>query len=540
MALWNLKDKKILIIDDFAEMRSMMRTMVVAYGAEKIVQAKDGDEAIEALGSHSFDIVLCDYNLGEGKDGQQVLEEAKHRNLLSAQTVFIMVTAENTSEMVMGALEFQPDAYLSKPVTKDVMQVRLKRLLDKKDSMKAIHTAMDKNNYASVLQLCDQYLQADGKYRLEILKIKSEALVKSAAYDEAQRLYEQILEERELPWAQFGIGKVHYYRKEYDEAAETFREVISNNEAFVSAYDWLAKAQEQLGDTAAAQVTLAEAIERSPKSLLRQRALADAAEKNEDYVTTEKARKKAVRVGKGSVLKMASDYTGLAKVLVKNNTAKDALRVIDSIKYEFKDNPQADLEATITSSAVHAAMGNKQKSEEALEKSLKLAASHPEMVSADLGMELAETCLKNGRKEEANELIRTVVKNHHDDKEVLDKITHVYQEAGVESEGEELIKQTQKDIVRINNQGVELIKQGKLDESIDFFTKAAKGMPQNPIINLNAAQSLIMQMKETRATKPLIARALSYIQAAQHSSSHQEWYSQLMGECRELSASITK
>jgi predicted Zn-dependent protease len=185
-------------------------------------------------------------------------------------------------------------------------------------------------------------------------------------------------------------------------------------------------------------------------------------------------------------------------------------------------------------------MGNTQKSEEAMEKSLKLATSNPELVSADVGMELAETCLKNGRKDEANELIRTVVKNHHEDKEVLGKITQVYQDAGVEAEGEELIKQTQKDIVSINNQGVELIKQGKLSESIEFFSKAVKGMPQNPIINLNAAQSLIMEMKDSKATKPKVARALSYIKVAQHSEKHQDWANQLMGECRELSASLPR
>lgn len=112
MALWNLKGRTILVVDDFPEMRSMLRSMLAMYGADTIEQARNGEEAIGRMQARRFEIVLCDYNLGEGKDGQQVLEDAKRRDLLPYDTTFVMVTAENTPEMVMGALEYQPDAYL--------------------------------------------------------------------------------------------------------------------------------------------------------------------------------------------------------------------------------------------------------------------------------------------------------------------------------------------------------------------------------------------------------------------------------------------
>ena len=88
MALWTLTDKTILIVDDFAEMRSLMRSMVAAFGARHIEVAANGEDAVAALESRRFDIILCDYNLGDGKDGQQVLEEAHHRNLLPCSTTF--------------------------------------------------------------------------------------------------------------------------------------------------------------------------------------------------------------------------------------------------------------------------------------------------------------------------------------------------------------------------------------------------------------------------------------------------------------------
>ena len=54
--LWTLKGKKILTVDDFPGMRSMLRSMLTAYGADNITEASNGEEAVSQLASNSFDI----------------------------------------------------------------------------------------------------------------------------------------------------------------------------------------------------------------------------------------------------------------------------------------------------------------------------------------------------------------------------------------------------------------------------------------------------------------------------------------------------
>ena len=116
--------KKVLLVDDFRNFIITMRNMLASLGFVIIDTANDGEEAVSRIMSRRYDIVLCDYNLGPGKDGQQVLEEVKQRQLLSPLTIFMMVTAENSLEMVMGAAEYQPDEYLIKPFTKQVLEKR--------------------------------------------------------------------------------------------------------------------------------------------------------------------------------------------------------------------------------------------------------------------------------------------------------------------------------------------------------------------------------------------------------------------------------
>ena len=127
-ASFNLQGQKILIVDDLVEARSALKSMLTVLGADDVYSATDGREAVEYIMEHDFDLVLSDYNLGKGKDGQQILEEARYTNRLRATASFVMITGENAVDRVMGALEYDPDAYVTKPFTLSILRERLYRL----------------------------------------------------------------------------------------------------------------------------------------------------------------------------------------------------------------------------------------------------------------------------------------------------------------------------------------------------------------------------------------------------------------------------
>jgi DNA-binding response OmpR family regulator len=58
--------------------------------------------------------VLCDYNLGDGMDGQELLERRK-TGTLPLSTIWIMITGERKYERVVAAAEMAPDDYILKP-----------------------------------------------------------------------------------------------------------------------------------------------------------------------------------------------------------------------------------------------------------------------------------------------------------------------------------------------------------------------------------------------------------------------------------------
>jgi len=534
MALWTLKGTKILVIDDYAEMRSMLRGMLIAYGAEDIKQAANGEDAIEQIANHQFDIILCDYNLGEGKDGQQVLEEAKYREILPLATTFIMVTAENTSRMVMGAIDYQPDAYLAKPVTKVILQNRLKKILEKKAFTKNISTQIDKKEYGKASKLCDEAMTDHPALQLELQNLKYKLLTTIGDSDGAEALCKEVLADRDIPWAQLGLAKVYFSQQKYDETKALLEEIIANNSDFVAAYDWLSKTQKKLGDSQGAEETLAKAIERSPKSLVRQRELGALAVLNDNNTVAERACRDAMLIGKHSVLKKANDYVNYSQALVKNNKGKEALRIADRIKGAFKGDHDASLQAEICKSTVHQELGNEDKAKASVDAALVLYEKYGPNFSSGAGIALAKNCLKYNKGEEADTIIKDVAKNNHEDKAVLAEINQTYEDAGLAGKAEEAIAAAVGEIAEINNEGVRLINEGKIAESIELFKKAADALPLNHTINLNAAQSYILLMKKEGANTQHINQAMFYLEAVKDVDAVKKKYNELMSSCREI------
>jgi Flp pilus assembly protein TadD len=116
-------------------------------------------------------------------------------------------------------------------------------------------------------------------------------------------------------------------------------------------------------------------------------------------------------------------------------------------------------------------------------------------IANDLKLELARSYIINGEKEKGTEIIRHIVQENHDNNEVLDNVLSVFRETGMEDKGQKIIDGAKQEIISLNNAGVKRAQDGKLSEAIAYFEKTASNLPENKIINANAAQVLMLYMK---------------------------------------------
>lgn len=529
----DIKNKFVLVIEDLPEVRGSMRQMLTTFGAKNIEEAPNGERALEKLRGQTFDIILCDYNLGDGKDGQQVLEEAKLEEIITYSAVFIMVTAENYMGMVMGAIEYMPDDYLSKPFTKDMLKSRLEKLLEKKRPLKDISLFVKQKDYKTAISLCNKLIQ-EKKSVLEALRIKMDLSFKLEAYDEIKEFLDEVLSQYNVPWAKLGLGKVFYFKEDYEQAEKVFRELIAENSNYIHAYDWLAKTCHETGRKEEAQEVLVKGTGISPKSLNRQKNLGEIALENKDMSVAASSFKAAVQYGKGSALRTPDEFTGLAKALSATGNETEAMKVIKNVNQEFRNDNKVKYDTGLLKSAIYRKQGLKDSADQALEEVKEIVDMMDDDEAVDATMELAQVCMDMGSTEDAVQLLKTVVRNNHEDEGVLDQVQGMFGKAGMQDEGKELIESTRDEVNALNNKGVQMVKAGKIDEAIGLFVKAADGAPENKTINLNAAQVLIMKAKTNKKDASLLEKAAEYLEHAGHKDRFDEKYMALLDAYDEL------
>ncbi len=509
--------KKFLVVDDFADMRSLLRGILYAIEAQHVDLAANGSEALTRMSKKRYDVVLCDYNLGPGKDGQQLLEEARHRELLGIDSIFIMVTAENAREMVMAAVEYFPDSYLTKPFTAELLRTRLRKLFDKKANLSNVNRALTTKNYARAISELDQLMVTSPKYKADYQKLKADICIRAMRYDKALRIYQDVLSVRDLSWAHLGVGKVQFLQKKYAQAESTLKELIEHDRTLTEAYDYLARAQLAQSRYSEAEKTLDDATKISPRGFQRQVMLAEVATANGEPEKAETAYRKAISVGKQSMKMQPAIHAGLAKALAANGRHTEALEVAGRISRNFPSHPQAQLYQATTTVLVKSDEGDEEgaaKALEGVEKAMKNL--DPASISANMGLELVKTYAKLGHKDKASEVLHTVVANNHDDDIFIAEVKSACTNLDLGEIDDASINNIQQNVVKTNNKGVQLIQQGQFDQAIELLHQAADGLPGNRTVNLNAAKALILKMQKQGAKHEELQQVRAYVDRVRH------------------------
>lgn len=348
--------KSYLVIDDFSIVHRMLRDMLRKLGAQTVDMVKNGGDAIALLREKRYDVVLCDYNFSEGPNGQQILEEARHRDLVGLTCIWIMVSSEKAVETVMGAAEMAPDGYILKPLTDSLLLARLNRAWDRKQAFTAIERAYAERDYLHAAALCDQTLARAPVHAMDLLRMKASLLLKANQVPAARRVYEQALALREQVWAKAGLARIDSLEGRHAAARDRLREIVRDYPSYLDAHDLLAQTLQHLGETAEALSVLQQAARLSPHSVLRQQRLGDVASPLGATDIAEQAYRVSIAVGEYSVMRSPDAHLGLARLYGKTGRTQAALDLLAETRQNFLGEA-LEQRAKFTESQIYADAG---------------------------------------------------------------------------------------------------------------------------------------------------------------------------------------
>lgn len=518
-----------LVIEDFDAMRGILRDLLRRCGARRVEVAANGIEAIGEMRRNPCDVVLCDFNLGAGRNGQQVLEEARHEGLISPATIWIMVTAEKTHEMIMGAVEHQPDDYLLKPVSEASLQGRMEKLIDRKTALSGIANAMRAKNYQKALDLCKARMEMEPGSTMEILRLQANIYQLMDQPAKCRALIEAVLARREVAWARVALAKLDIEEGRHEAARAALEALVTGNTNYLEAYDVLAQTYQRDGAWEEVRRVLGQAIRLSPNSFQRQNALAESALRCDDLAAAESAFFKSLKLSEQSALKTPAAYLGLARIYTDQQRADDALKLLKRLPREIEGDG-ARLQAKAAEVRVHHSTGNLARAEAAAAEVAGAVQAGVAGLPATAAIDLAQTLMAMGSQEMASELLQFVVRNNYEDEDLAKRAIDLFDAVGMGEQGRALVQSTRQQTIESMNRGVWLAAQGQLDEALEFITLAKTLMPRNPRLLLNHAYVLIALLQKKGWQHELADEARRSIHTAREIAPGEKRCADLLGK----------
>lgn len=515
-----LTQKRVLIVDRHPPARDSLRLMLGALGVTSVHGAGNSAEVIRQVKGNRFDMILSDFVLDDGRDGQQLLEELRHARLIPLSTVYLIITSERSYTNVVALAELAPDDYLIKPFTADQLQARLIKAIYKKHVLRHIYEQIERGALQEAIAACDRVIQQQPAYMFDALRFKGELLHQLGRTAEAEAVFRRVLEGRVVPWARMGLAMALRDRGALDEAEQLAEQVITDSPEFFAAYDFLSSVHEAQGRLAEAQLDLQRAADASPHNTLRQRLVGDIAARNGDLLIAEKAYGKVMERNRGSSLRTLDDFANLSRVMVERGNVEGSRKVVADMKREWRGDKQADLAALVNESLCLAAEGESTKAAQLVSQALSLqqllqadSADQGKPLSQRLVVDLAHACYATGREDEAGRIMRQVAAENNEDQHLIDHIASVFEKTGQADAGKALLDQVGREIVELNNRGVMAARSGDLEGAVRLLIQAVDQVPNLQFL-VNAAKAIYTLMDQQGWDADLAARARDYLERA--------------------------
>jgi CheY-like chemotaxis protein len=515
----DLKRMRVLLVDRQTSARNSLRMILSTLGVSAVHGAGTSAEVLRQVRAYPFDIILADYQLDDGRDGQQLLEELRQKHLIPLSTVYMVITAERAYHNVVSVAELAPDDYLIKPFTSEQLQGRLARAIYKKQFFEAVFAHLDNGDFADALATCEGLIGKEDLFLYDTLRFKGEILNVLGRHEEAKAVYQLVLGNAMVPWARMGLAIALRGLDELSEAEALASSVISDFPEYLAAYDFLASVREEMGKLPEALGVLVRAAEISPNNSLRQRLVGDVAVRNESLDVAERAYGKVLERHRGSSLKVIDDYANLTRVMLGKGRTDAAKAITKELRRDWRGNKQGELAALIMDSLCAEQEGEPAKARQALDKALALHSTLQSEggqndFSQKIAVDLAHACLATGDEAKAQEILAKVAAENHEDRGMIAQIQGVYVKTGKAEAGQSLLAKVGREIIELNNRGVLAARGGNLEASVQMLIEAAERVPNLQFL-VNASKAIFTLLDRQGWDAELGQRALHYLQLAQ-------------------------
>lgn len=526
----NLSGIQVLVVDDQRPFQVMLKGILKSLGLVSIQFASSGEQALSRCGQTEFDLLFVDYNLGAGKNGRQLLEDLREKQLLKSSAIFIIVTGENTVTMVMSAVETEPDDYLIKPFSQSLLKTRLLKLQHKKHHLAALYEALYQRQPDEIIAECQQEITNHGRYEQYCRRVLAETLLAQDNFTALETLLNESMQQRRATWALLLEARFRLQQQDYQRCLTLCDEVIDLNRLCAQALDIKSNCQLAQGDTEGAMQSISQAIYIAPFQLSRQYLLLQVARQAKSPLDMVQAGKQIYELTRRTIKQDVNHLFNYIRIMLdaivqlddkikRNKLQQETLLVLHRSQKDEQLIKDVDFERfeQLCMARLDAFEGRYLQAKKVSDKMSDLMnGTDPDLP------DLIMLMINIGEFEGADHLL-TLLDKHKAEDPILSSMLAQHQQQS---------EQPRQQLTELNKTGMARYKEGKYQEAMQLFEQALHLAPGNTGAALNLIQAMLQVLESQQKNKSVALyqrcrQTFKTIEQAHLPEHHQERYAQL-------------
>ncbi len=125
----DLSALSVLVIDDSDHMRSILKSILLAFRIRRVFEARDGADGLYMATAWRPDIILCDWLMRPLNGGEFITILRSDQDPAIAATPAVLVSAYTSKAVILKAIQLGFHEVLAKPVAPVALYQRLERLV---------------------------------------------------------------------------------------------------------------------------------------------------------------------------------------------------------------------------------------------------------------------------------------------------------------------------------------------------------------------------------------------------------------------------
>lgn len=481
------RDIAALVVDDMAAQLTTLRGQLQMLGLARVDAASNAEDAVRQVRSKPYGLILCDYNLNQKTDGQQLFEHLRDTRAISEDCLFFMVTAENAYKQVASASEMKPDAYLLKPITASEIEERLKFCMERRQALLPVLQRMAKEDHAGAAAEADRLIARKDRWLMQAYQLKGDALLHLGRHQDARQTFHDVLDLKpQLVWAQLGLARALKAANLFEEAKQAAYDIINSKdgERNVGAYDVIAQVLEAQGESQAAMWVLRDAATAVP-SAKRERLVAESAYRNGDLETARASYAKVLKSTQGAITAQSQDCLGLAQTLADAGEVQACMALLEEGGATHRNAPSFDGVAQAIRTQALVKLGDTAGAMQALAR----ARSTMRKAKADFAtVALAKAEIASGALDAGLKLLSTAVSADHESPWIKQMVGRALEQAGHADKTQAIVAAASAALTSRVDEAKALFRNSRMDDALAAIEEALKEHPENTGVLLQAAQ----------------------------------------------------